>query len=280
MDSVSTSVLCGLLIIFCIREHLQKKKALAELTNFKKVKAQEMVARGKLSELRTMAAGIAHEISNPLMIISGNIQRLQRHPGDDISEPLRKIAGSSDRIAKIIQGLRTYTHREEHEDVFLSLREMVDEVLLFCGQRMKNHGVTLKILNLEGLYVKGHRGQLEQAFLCLLNHAFDAVDDQKEKWIEINAEKIRDRIFINFSHSGPRLPHDLWSKMSEPFSTFNNGKPGLSIVNTIAESNNGKLQYLTDEIHPTFRMELPRAPLVGIKPTHISSEKLISSRSH
>lgn len=274
MDSVSVLVLCGLLIIFAINERRQKKKVQLELALFKKEKAHELVARGKLSELRTMAAGIAHEISNPLMIISGNVQRLQRHPGDDISGPLEKIAGSSDRIGKIIQGLRTYTHRnEDQEDGFIPVKEMMEEVLLFCEQRLKNHGVTLRILNLDGLYVKGHRSQLEQAILNLLNHAFDAVDRQDEKWIELNAEKIRDRIYIFFSYSGPMISHDIWAKMAEPFSSFRNNKPGLSVVKTIVESNGGDLKFMEDEIHPTFRLDLPKAPLVGIKPRNILSEQ-------
>jgi C4-dicarboxylate-specific signal transduction histidine kinase len=273
MDSVSLIVLCGLLIILSIREHLQKKKAIDELVHFKNKKADELVARGKLSEIRTMAAGIAHEISNPLMVITGNIQQLQRNRSPDIKEPLEKIANSSERIAKIIQGLRTYTHRSEDlEEVFISLKEMMEEVLLFCEQRLRNHGVALRLLNLDGLYVKGHRGQLEHAFLNLLGYAFDAVDDKDVKWIEVSAEKVRDRILLNFSHSGPIIPRDTWSRMIEPFSTHANGKPGLCVAKTIIESNGGEFHYLDDEVYPTIRLELIRAPLVGIKPKNIFSE--------
>jgi C4-dicarboxylate-specific signal transduction histidine kinase len=273
MDSVSLIVLCGFLIILSIREHLLKKKAIAELVHFKNEKVDELVARGKLSEIRTMAAGIAHEISNPLMVITGNIQQLQRNRNPDIKESLEKISNSSARIAKIIQGLRTYTHRSEDlEEVFISLKEMMEEVLLFCEQRLRNHGVALSLLHLDGLYVKGHRSQLEHAFLNLLVYAFDAVDNKDVKWIEVSAEKVRDRILLNFSHSGPITPRDTWSRMTEPFSSHTNGKPGLSVAKTIIESNGGEFHYLDDEIYTTIRLELIRAPLVGIKPKNIFSE--------
>lgn len=252
-------------------EHYQKKKLRSELDRSREARAEELVGKGKLSELRLMAAGIAHEISNPLMIISGNVQRLQRSATPDLTEPLRKISANTDRIAKIIQGLRTYTLRNQSEDErFIPLKDMVEEVLLFCGQRLKNHHVDLRIFDLDGVYVTGHRGQLEQAFLNLINHSFEAVDDLPDKWIDIHAEKIRDRVFVYFRHSG--AAQDFQKETLEKLLSDGNGKPGLALVRSIAQSNAGDFHYLEGEGHPTFQLELPRAPLMGIKPRNLQDE--------
>lgn len=274
MDSTPLYILLFATVILLIRENRLKKKVMADLAFYKSSKAQEMMGRGKLSELRIMAAGIAHEISNPLMVISGHVQRLKRRPGEDAVTSIDKIGCSADRISKIIQGLRNYIYRTDDTETFIPLKEMMEEVLLFCGQRLKNHGVGLRLLNLEGLYVKGHRGQFEQAILNLINNSLDAVDTLPEKWIEIYAEKFHDKVYLYFRDSGKGIPEEIQKNMLEPFFSSKPGKStglGLPLVKSIAEKFGGDLIYLSDEGHTTFRLELPRAPLAGITPTNIST---------
>ncbi len=282
MDSTPLFILLFATLILLFREHHKKKKALADLAFYKSSKAQELLGKGKLSELRIMAAGIAHEISNPLMVISGHVQRLKRHrPGENTEASVEKIESSADRISKIIQGLRNYIYRTDDEtETFIPLKEMMEEVLLFCGQRLKNHGVSLKLLSLEGLFVKGHRGQFEQAILNLINNSLDAIDGQSEKWIEIYAEKVHDKVYLYFRDSGKGIPDHVQKKMMEPFFSTKPGKStglGLPLVKSIAEKFGGDLIYLNDEGNTTFRLELPRAPLAGITPTKISaSDSLVN----
>lgn len=275
MDSTPLFILLFATFLLLFREHRLKKKALSELAFLKSSKAQELLGKGKLSELRIMAAGIAHEISNPLMIISGHVQRLKRnHQGDDKKTSVEKIEVSAERISKIIQGLRNYIYRTDDDtESFIPLKEMMEEVLLFCGQRLKNHGVGLKLMNLDGLFVKGHRGQFEQAILNLINNSLDAIDSQDEKWIEIYAEKVHDKVFLYFRDSGKGIPEDVQKKMMEPFFSTKTGKStglGLPLVKSIAEKFGGDLIYLSDEGNTTFRLELPKAPLASITPTKIS----------
>jgi len=275
MDSTPLFILLLATFILLIREHRQKKKILADLAFYKSKKAQELMGKGKLSELRIMAAGIAHEISNPLMVISGHVQRIKKkHPGDNSDLSVEKIELSAERISKIIQGLRSYIYRTDDDtESFIPLKEMMEEVLLFCGQRLKNHGVGLRLLNLDGLFVRGHRGQFEQAILNLINNSLDAIDHAPEKWIEIYAEKMHDKVYLYFRDSGKGIPEDVQKKMMEPFFSTKAGKStglGLPLVKSIAEKFGGDLIYLNDEGNTTFRLELPRAPLAGITPTKIS----------
>ena len=258
MDSMPLFILLTAAIILLIRENRQKKKVIADLAFYKSSVAQELLGKGKLSEMRIMAAGIAHEISNPLMIIAGHVQRLKRsRPSEETGTSIEKIENSADRISKIIQGLRTYIYRTDETESFIPLKEMMEEVLLFCGQRLKNHSVSLKLLNLEGLFVKGHRGQFEQAILSIINNSLDAIDTQADKRIEIHADKAGDKVYIYFRDSGVEQPVEV-------------RKNGMPLVKAMAERFGGDLIYIADEGSTTFRLELPRAPMASITPTRIS----------
>lgn len=230
----------------------------------------ELFGRGKFSELGLMSAGIAHEISNPLNIIMGKTEQLQRYFRDpsrekDVAQGLKQIQYSTERISKIIQSLRDYIYRDDviTEDL-ISLSEILDDVLIFCGQRLKNHNIELRLINTENVFIKGHRGQLQQAILNLINNSFDAVDGLSEKWIEITAVEGKENVEIFIKDSGDGIPVAIRDKMMEPFFTTKKMKGtglGLPLVKGIAEKHGGDLVYIDKAKNTTFMLELPKANL-------------------
>jgi signal transduction histidine kinase len=255
-------------LLFALYKKTNEVKSLKEqFKGFKGSTEDELFHRGKFSELGLMFAGITHEISNPLSIIIGRITQLLRiDPSPDkkaeIEKGLQQIKSNAERIGAIIQNVRDYIYRnDERSEEYISLQEIINNVLVFYGQRLKNHGIELRLKDIDRVYVSGHKGQFEQAMLNLVSNSFDAIDNLNEKWIEISATKDGDNVQIFITDSGRGIPAEVRSRMLDPFYTTKKNKGsglGLSLVRWIAEKHGGDLKYVEGE-HTTFMLQLPEA---------------------
>jgi C4-dicarboxylate-specific signal transduction histidine kinase len=259
---------------FFLWKEKQKTKLFSErIAEFTGTRDNDLFGKGKFSELGLMSAGIAHEISNPLTVINGKVNQLLRIYRDpqkqkDLADGLQKILYSSERIEKIVRGMRHYIYRDDEiSEESISLQEIIDTVLLFCGQRLKNHGIEFRTINVDNVFVKGHRGQLEQALLNLINNSFDAVDELQEKWIEVTAVSEGEVVDIYVKDSGHGIPMDIEKQMLEPFFTTKHKKGtglGLPLVKGIAEKHGGDLVYIEKAANTTFMLELPKATSISL----------------
>ncbi len=253
-----------------LRERRHRERISRELATIRGQSDEEMYSRGKFSQLGTLSAGITHEISTPLTVIIGRTTRLLRTDlskltKDEYEKGLIQIRDNAERISSIIQSVREYIYRDEStvEDI-ISLREIVDRVMDFYGQRLKNHGIELRMKGVDNAYISGHKGQYEQALLNLIANAFDAVDQLQEKWIEISAEAVGDEVQISVRDSGSGIPQEVRERMLDPFYSTKKGSGtglGLTLVKGIAERHGGSLRYVEDA-HTTFVLDLPRASSV------------------
>lgn len=271
MDALIMGTLFISLVVcayFFRREFLLRKKAEEEVNLLRNSGSDHFIERGKFSELGLMSAGITHEISNPLTIILNRlslIERTFRNPEKqkEVADGLQKIFLAAKRIEKTVQGVRRYIYRNDDavEDEIL-LTDLLDDVLVFCGERLKNHGIEFRTQGLEAVFIRGHKGQFEQAILNLINNSFDAVDKLSEKWIEISAVVEKSVVDIYFKDSGPGIPMDIRKHMMEPFYTSHPARGsglGLPLVRSIAERHGGSLVYVDKAPHTTFLLEIPRA---------------------
>lgn len=249
------------------REKKHRIKLDQELKIFDANRKQDFLQRAKYSELGLLAAGITHEFNNYLSIISGKtnqLQKIYRRPGaeKELARGLMLIETTSAKMGKTIKGMREIIYNDEapiEKDILLT--NLINNVLIFCGQRLKNHGIELRFINVEGVNVTGNKIELEQALLGLINNSFDAVDTLKEKWIEINAVEVEDMVDIYIRDSGHGIPVNIRSKMLEPFFSTKKGKGsglGLPFIKGIAEKHGGSLIYVESAEHTTFLLELPR----------------------
>jgi len=230
----------------------------------------KMVIASKLSSLGEMAGGVAHEINNPLAVIKTLSSQLQEivveNPLDTllVKEITSKIEKTTDRIARIVQGLRSFS-RDGSNDPFsaVNVHQLIEETLSFCNERFKYLGVRVSIEDFKkDLSLEGRATELSQVLLNLLNNANDAIMDLKEKWIKISVSNKKDWVEIQVTDSGKGIPLDIQRKIFQPFFTTKEiGKGtglGLSISSGIIQSYRGELKIDHKSPNTCFIIRLPK----------------------
>lgn len=227
---------------------------------------EDLLEKAKFFELGMMSAGIAHEINNPLTIIQARttqLLRIYRNPNQqkELAHGLEQILYTTDRIDRTIKGVRNVFYQQDQLPYErLELKKIMDNVLVFCGQRLKNHGIELRLLNIEGIYIQGHEVQMEQVFVNLINNSLDAIDKQDAKWIEIEAILNGGNVDIYFKDSGNGIDAEVVDHMMEPFFSTKGTKGtglGLTLINAILHKHGGNISYVSSAPHTTFLIELP-----------------------
>lgn len=232
---------------------------------------QNLINAERLSSLGEMAAGIAHEINNPLAII-GSISKLIRIKSqrnvlspEDLEKSLNEIDLTVDRASKIIVGLRNISRDTSGEGMKEeTLDHVFSDVLSICRERFKNNSICLELVDCPLLQAPLllQRVQISQVFLNLLSNSFDAIKDMDgDKWIRISCEADQKTIRVIFSDSGPGIPHQIRNKIFQPFFTTKEvGKGtglGLSLSRSILEKHGGHIKIEENQPNTSFTVILP-----------------------
>jgi PAS domain S-box-containing protein len=230
----------------------------------------KLINTAKLSSLGEMAGGIAHEINNPLTIILGWANRLKAESQKNVCSPelilesAEKIASTSQRIAKIIKGLRSFSRESENDSFELcSIPYLINETLGFCSERFKVNGVELKVdIKVADDYkVKCQPVQIGQVLLNLLNNSFDSVHLLEKKWVNIIVELVEDKLLIKVVDSGVQIDSSILEKLFLPFFTTKEvGKGtglGLSVSKNIMTNHKGDIYLDSKAKNTTFVVALP-----------------------
>lgn len=230
------------------------------------IHAEQMSAIGK------MAAGIAHEINNPLAILASTIavmrMKNESHELDqlEIKDFLDQLDRTIRRASNIVVGLRNLSRETSEEDRSTApIEEILNDVLAICREKFRNLSIHLMVEESPVLkmLITCNRVQISQVILNLLNNAMDAIVDlPTEKWIRIEFRLEENSFIFLFSDSGPGIPDELRAKIFQPFFTTKEvGKGtglGLSLSKSISEKHGGALEILPDTPHTQFRLSLPR----------------------
>ncbi len=230
----------------------------------------QFVHNSKMSSLGEMAAGLAHEVNNPLAILKGNANVLAMElaaPWTDrelVAKTLKTMDATVDRIAGIIKGLRNFA-RDGSQDplVPIPVARVVETTLSFCKSRFENHGIRLELGPPTDAVLRGQESQLQQALLNLLNNAFDAAKESPDKWVRLGVAQAGGVLRLEVDDSGKGIPPAIRDRVMEPFFTTKDvGKGtglGLSICRGIVESHGGRLYIDEAAPYTRFVMEFPRS---------------------
>jgi signal transduction histidine kinase len=229
----------------------------------------QLANSAKFVALGEMSGSVAHEINNPLMIISGNVEKLERliEPQDQqfreqAQATIAKIHTTLARISKIVSGLQKISHHRGLHATQVSLVAVIQEAIGMCIEKFKSAGVELSLVD-NGLdpEVSLNETQFLQVLVNLLNNAFFEVSKKPNAWVKIELQKSKGWIHIEVTDSGPGISQEIASQMMTPFFTTKEvGKGtglGLSISKEIIESHGGKFYYDPSSKNTKFNIELP-----------------------
>mgnify|MGYP001125137659 CR=1 FL=1 len=241
--------------LFSSQQELLQQRAMTEHAN-------------RLASVGEMAAGFAHEINNPLMIITGNLELLQTNLAKSNADAqavkhASRALNASLRITKIVKSLRTLSHRSATDGRdWHAISTILTDTLELYVERIESKQIRISTELVEQK-IWCDDVQIMQVFLNLFNNAIDAVQDlpEADRWIKVVAETQTDMLWISVTNGGKAIDKDLMAKIFTPFFTT---KPvgqgmglGLAISRSLALRHKGELQVQHADGHTCFRLLLP-----------------------
>jgi PAS domain S-box-containing protein len=224
----------------------------------------------KLASLGEMASGIGHEINNPLAIISGQTQLIEKQLNDgSISKDsmltkISKIKNNIERIIHIIHGLKSFARADKNEFVKFDVNTLLYETVEMMRELFKSDNIIINYqIVKEEFLMNGNRGRLQQVIVNMINNAKDATKDMKDKNIWVNASSDDKYIYIAIKDNGSGMSDETKRKIFEPFFTT---KPlgegtgiGLSISNSIIKDIGGEIKVQSKiGVGTEFKIILPK----------------------
>lgn len=259
--------------LFMVNSQLQEAmhKA-AEYTEHVETLAEEralqLVHADRLATLGILSAGVAHEINNPIAYVSGNIRNLETfwpsiqevlvsHPDyedegqlgficSEVPKMCEEMQKGMERIARIVDGLKTYARREPTESHAFDVNLCIENALELCTNRLK-YNVTIEChMDRDIPNIEGNDQELEQVFINLFVNAADAIEENTSGELRIKTYHEADWVCVAVEDSGPGLEQDTLDKLFTPFYTT---KPpgkgtglGLAITQSIVENHGGTIK--------------------------------------
>lgn len=226
------------------------------------LKLQEYIRRTEqISSIAELAAGVAHEINNPLNIILNYMDLLSMAIEDEPSvSRLSKIEREIQRITEITGGLLSFSKVKDTEMVELDLRKAVEEALLLLKYRIESNGVKVELeLPEEPVGIYGNLNKLEQVFINLIMNSLDVL--QRGGEIKINIVRNTRSVSATVSDNGPGIEKTVVEQIFNPFFTTKledkNSGLGLSVSLHIMSEHKGTIEYLREEEGAAFLLDFP-----------------------
>lgn len=223
--------LIGVLVIVVTAVLLSRRtvRLIAQADREKSSMNDQLIETGKLASLGELAAGIAHEINNPVAVMveeAGWMRDLVED--EDMSQPetleefkrcLAKIQTQGRRCKDITHKLLSFARKTDHAVKTVQLNELIQEVAGLSEQRALHNKVQIVTgLQEELPIVNVSPSEVQQVLLNLLNNSFDAMDE-KGGTISITSKTSEPYAIVEISDTGPGIPDDVLPRIFDPFFT-------------------------------------------------------------
>jgi signal transduction histidine kinase len=185
----------------------------------------QIIQTEKLAVAGRLAAGVAHEVNNPIGIIINRIECLQSEAqdngvSDDLIKDLGTISKYAHRISKIVEDLSIFSRTTYSESALtrIDINDVLADVFFLVEQKIRGKKIRLiKKLYPESLFVLGDSGRLEQVFINIIDNAIHAISGNGSITVSTRAEK--KCIQTEISDSGTGIPQEHLNKIYDPFFT-------------------------------------------------------------
>ncbi|MBP1949226.1 ATP-binding protein [Virgibacillus litoralis] len=224
-----------------------------------KKEAEEMMIRSeKMSVAGQLAAGIAHEVRNPLTSLKGFLQLLQA--GVNRKEEYYKIMiDEIEKMETITSELLFISKPLTDNKQIEKVQEMVVDVITLLQPQAKLKNIEILFEQTGSQTVYCDRSQIKQVLINIVKNAIEAMEEPGN--IQLNVLTSEDNILLDVIDGGPGIPEEIIHKLREPFFTTKQSGTGLGLMITtqILERHDGKLEILQNENKgSTFRIILPK----------------------
>jgi len=261
-----------------ITKHQELRNAYMELEKKNselKATQDTLVQAGKMAALGELAAGIAHELNQPLMSIRGYTQELQfmlekeivgKPFENEIKVSLKEVISNSDKMSQIISHLRTFTRKSTEDFTMVDLRGPIEEAFKMVTRQLASRGIELeRNFGDDVPLVYANSLQLEQVFINLTTNARDAIEatGRGRGKIKVTTRKSGEFAEVLFQDDGAGMTEKSVTKAFNPFFTTKEvGKGmglGLSLSHGMVSKIHGSIRIQSEMGKgTTFIIQLPK----------------------
>ena len=233
------------------------------------VESRQLVERQeKLASLGMLAAGIAHEIRNPLTAIKAWLYLQQKHlkPGTPEFSDAELIGGEISRLERMVKDFLQFARPSDPQFVVLPAGQPLDEVQKLLEPELEKNGIKLLLAETVPAEIRIDPQQIKQVLINLIQNSADSIGQNGTVTLRARSDekRLNDRptevVILEVTDTGKGIPPDAEKRLFDPFFTtkdFGTGL-GLSIAARIVEKHQGTLQYQTrPDSGTTFGIIIP-----------------------
>jgi PAS domain S-box-containing protein len=212
-------------------------------------KETQLIQAGKLATLGTMAAGMAHEINQPLNVIQicadlmlKMIKKGIAIPDDELVMMAKDIIDNVARASGVIKHVRDFARQSERDLKKMNLNDPINDVFKVLGHQLTVHSVNVKLeLDPDLPEIRAEHNRLEQVFINLVTNAIDAMDERSEtseeaveKQLVIKTFVVGQEVVAKVSDTGMGMSEAVKRKIFEPFFTTKETGKGTGLGTSIS----------------------------------------------
>ncbi|ASW09541.1 sensor histidine kinase [Rhizobium sp. 11515TR] len=227
---------------------------------------QDLVQANRLAILGQVAAGVAHEINQPVATIRAYAENanvfLDRQQTEPVKENLSAIAALTERIGTITEELKAFARKGRTAPEPVDLRSVIEGAVILLRSRFAGRLDALKIeLPPTGLGVVGTRIRLEQVLINLFQNALEALEGRDRAKVEVSVHETSDEVEIVVSDNGPGIPAAILESLFTPFNTSKEKGLGLGLVisKDIVVDYGGRIDVESNDSGTRFTVHLRKA---------------------